>query len=532
MSPRSALPPGGRGIIVAGMTAPGEAVESARLQEQVRHAILMARQRIYAISGPTPLSRFELPDGPTVYLKREDHGPIHAYKWRGACNRVALMSPEERARGVVTASAGNHAQGVALAAARLGTTARIFMPVPTPRTKQDAVRRHGGDAVEVILTGDTFDAAKAAALEDQMQTGQTYLSAFDDLAVIGGQGTLGDEIVMSGAGPFHAAFLQVGGGGMAGGTATWLRTYYPDIRLVGVEGTGQASMQAAIAAGHPVLLRDMDIFADGTAIGQAGELTLPLCRDLIDAWVNVTNEELSVAIALLWEHLRCIPEPAGAMGLAGLLREKEKWRGKKVICICCGANMDFRQLATISRQASTGARDRHYFRVYLSEEQGSFLRFLEDYLADVDIIELQYGKDDPDEARYVIGFVADPLRCDGLRTALQQAGIRGEEVTGGTDVQFRVIRYHPPMMHLPLFFALEFPQRAGALLAFLREAAPLASLCYFNYADTGERVGRALIGCEFHTADDRERFEAWLQRGHPTFLAARMLAPEELRRML
>jgi len=222
------------------------------MRQQLFHEILQARQRVYTVAPPTPLERLALPLEAEVFIKREDLSPIHAYKWRGAYNRMALLSPGERALGVVCASAGNPAQGVALAARRMGMGAIIYMPRSTPRTKQAAVRLHGGEAVRILLHGDTYDEAAQEALQVAREQGLPFIHPYDDLAVMGGQGTLADEVVMSGQGPFDVAFLQIGGGGMAAAVACWLKAYYPKIHIVGVEGVDQASMAAAVRAGRPV----------------------------------------------------------------------------------------------------------------------------------------------------------------------------------------------------------------------------------------------------------------------------------------
>ena len=274
----------------------------------LRQEILLARHKIYEVGKATPLQQIALEDL-SLFVKREDISPVNAYKWRGAYNRMSQLGEGELQRGVVTASAGNHAQGVALAAKKLGTKAAIFMPLATPRMKQIAVNKHGGKHVEIHLVGDSYDAASAAAHAYAAEQNKTYIHAYDDIAVMAGQGTLADEIVMSGKGPFDLAFLQVGGGGLAAATATWLKLNYPDIRIIGVEGEGQASMIAALEAGKPVQLDKVDIFCDGTAVRKVGELTYHVCRDVIDEWMTVSNDEVSAAVQFLWEQLRCIPEP-------------------------------------------------------------------------------------------------------------------------------------------------------------------------------------------------------------------------------
>lgn len=469
--------------------------------------ILRARQRVYAIGRPTPLERIAVSPAVEVFLKREDLSPIHAYKWRGAYNRMALLSETERERGVVAASAGNHAQGVALAAQRLGVPARIYMPLSTPRMKQAAVALHGGDAVEIVLHGDAYDAAAEAALSDCAEAGRTFIHPYDDFATMGGQGTLADEIVMSGSGPFDVAYLQIGGGGMAAAVGCWLRHYYPAIRLVGVEGVEQASMAAAVKAGKPVALDYVDVFCDGTAVKKAGEHTYPLCRDLIDDFIQVTNEEVCAAIELLWEQTRAIPEPAGAMGLAGLLTERDRLAGKKAVVIVCGANMDFGRLAWIARHAGIGAAARHFYRFRLDERPGALLDLLETYLDGLNIVDFQYGKTDDHAAWPVIGVEASPPQRDLLERRFAEGGVEFQRITSEEDVEFRIIHYEPGLFRRPFFIKLEFPERAGALHDFLVQLRPYASICYFNYAFTGETVGRALLGFEFDSGEQLAAFQ-------------------------
>lgn len=490
------------------------------LRDQLFQEILIARKRVYAAGRPTPLDRIDLPGLGEVWVKREDMSPIHAYKWRGAFNRMATLSDEERARGVVCASAGNHAQGVALAACKLGTHATIYMPASAPRMKQHAVRQIGGEHVTIVLHGDNYSAAAGAATAFAQEQGKPFIHAFDDLATMGGQGTLADEIVMSGEGPFDVAYIQIGGGGLAASVACWLKTYYPEIRIVGVEGVAQAKMAAAVKAGEPVELPYVDVFCDGTAVKKAGKLTYALCAELIDEFITVTNEEVCAAIELLWSTLRCVAEPAGALGLAGLIKHQSLSSSpsvpsvvKKSLCILAGANVDFEQLAWISQHAGIGAARRRYYRFDMGEAPGGLLHLLDVLLEGVNIVEVQYGKIDPKQARPVIGFEASPPQLALLDQRLTDAGVPHQDVTSQPDVEFRIIQYAPELFHLPYFITLEFPERPGALRDFLLSMAEgnhLPNLCYFNYTHTGEQVGRALIGFEFDTAEARAHFRTRL----------------------
>lgn len=501
------------------------------LTRTLRQEILHARRRIYEVGHATPLESIEL-DDLSIYVKREDLSPIHAYKWRGAYNCMAQLSDQQLSNGVVTASAGNHAQGVALAAQKLHIQATIFMPLATPRMKQVAVKQHGGSHVEIRLIGDTYDAASSAAHAYAKQHDLTYIHAYDDIAVMAGQGTLADEIVMSGKGPFDVAFLQVGGGGMAAATATWLKMHFPSIRIIGVEGEQQASMAAAIAAGHPVALEKVDIFCDGTAVRKVGKLTHRICTEVVDEWMTVSNDEVSAAIQFLWENLRCIPEPSGAMGVAGLLKRRKSLQGKRVLSVLCGANMDFEQLANISRRAAVGAARRRFLQIAIPEQPGAMFGLLEALPETVNIVDFQYGKTDTTKATPVIGFDVDAMQFNVLIQSLQDGGYAFTEVTAETDVAFRLIHYESKLLRTPYFITLEFHERPGALADFLRAVSSHANLCYFNYVYSGERVGRALLGFEFNTPEQRDQFTGVLKAAHETYRAYEPVSEATQQRIL
>jgi len=480
------------------------------MPERLFQSILMARQRVYEYGEPTPLEQFNW-EGIHVSIKREDLSFIHAYKWRGACNRMALLSASERRQGVICASAGNHAQGVAWAASRLGVSAKIFMPQVTPSMKRRAVQRIGGRHVEVVIHGESFDLASAEARRVGEVEQRVFVHPYDDIETMAGQGTLADEIVMSGKGPFDVAYLQIGGGGMAAAVAVWLKAFYPGIHIVGVEGVHQASMAAAVRAGQPVDLDYVDVFSDGTAVRRAGKLTHPLCAKLINEFITVTNEEICAAIQLLWEQRRCLPEPAGAMGVAGMMTQRDQLKGKRALCIICGANMDFGQLAYISRHAGIGASTRQFFRFEISESKGTFLELIDMIRAGVNIIEFQYGKTNPDRAWPVIGVEGTPAELHLTEQRARDLGIPCERVTSEEDVEFRMIHYNSDLFRWPLFIKLEFPERAGALREFLIRIRDIASICYFNYAYSGERVGRALMGFEFEREEHQQEFRRRLE---------------------
>ena len=502
------------------------------LLDQLHNEILLARQRVYAVREATPLEQVDLGNSAEVWVKREDIPPIHAYKWRGAYNKMASLPPDVRERGVVCASAGNHAQGVAIAAQKLGCQARIFMPLPTPLMKRQAVALHGGDRVNIELVGDTYDEASEAAKAYAKEQGAAFVHPYDDLATMGGQGTIADEVVMSGVGPFEVAYLQIGGGGMAAAVGAWLKKFMPGIRIVGVEGEGQASMKAAIEAGGPSTLETLDIFCDGTAVRRAGDTTYQLCKEVVDEFITVSNEEVCNAIRLFWDTRRRIVEPAGAMGLAGMLQQRDAIADKRVLGVMCGANMDFAQLAVIAAEAGIGGEVRKHIRFELDEKSGAMLDLIDNALAGSNIVDFQYGKTNSTHGYPVIGFDAPPDVIAQVQEHCQEAGITYQDITAHEDVDFRIVNYDPKLFRHPLIIRYEFPERPGALHEFLQNTCDLASICYFNYLYTGERIGRALIGLEFASEADRDTMLKRLQTDPKLRNSYRELSAEVLDRML
>ncbi len=482
--------------------------ETLPLDRQLRQETLYARERVYRFGAPTPMERLHLPGselGPEIWVKREDLSPVKSYKWRGACNRMALLTAKESAKGVVTASAGNHAQGVALAAHTLGINARIYMPRSTPRIKQAAVRQHGGARAEIILGGDSYDEAVTAALADAKASGATYIHAYDDLSVMGGQGTLADEVVLSGHGPFDVAYLQIGGGGMAAAAANWLKTYWPKIEIIGVEGIGQACMYAALEAGWPIELQELDIFCDGTAVRKAGTLPFQICQQVLANIEVVTNAEVGSAIRVLWETLRCISEPSGAMGLAAVLKNRAALADKRVLIVISGANIDFLQLGLIAQSEGGDDAQARSLRIHIPEQAGSMLALLDSCFAGVNVIDFQYGKNSKSGAAPILTISSDkPGVLEALPVRLDAAGYRWEELTGSVDVLFRAIPLRTDLLTCPAFLRLDFYERPGALHDFLdRQIRGRANICYFNYRHSGERIGRALIGLDFSSEAER-----------------------------
>lgn len=477
--------------------------------DQLFDEILRARTRVYRAGTATPQQEIISPGDYTILVKREDLGPINAYKWRGGYNAVAAHHENTDCKTVVAASAGNHAQGVALAVKKLGLKAKIYMPLSAPQMKQQSVKRHGGDHVDIILVGDTYNEAADAAKDYAEKHKLTYIHPFDDIYTMAGQATIADEIMLSGTIP-DIVFLQIGGGGMAGAVACWLKKHHPKIKIIGVEGVDQASMKASIKAGKPVTLDTVDTFCDGTAVTRPGDLTFKVCRDYIDEFITVTNEEVSASIQRMWEASRVIPEPSGAMGLAGLIQYAEahekKVSGKTLLCVCCGANMDFGKLAMISQKSAIGAHRRRYLRFHIGEKPGGMLELLNKHFKDLSVSEFLYGKISDKEAWPIIALEAAPERMDHLDDELKKAGVEFEDVTLDADVRYKIINYNPALFKNPLLLLVQFPERKGALRDFMKRVSGIANVCYFNYAYSGEAIGRSLMGFEFDTPAGRDGF--------------------------
>jgi len=482
-----------------------------KLADQLFEEALRARTRVYQAGSPTPLQEISINGGDyRVFVKREDLGPINAYKWRGAYNAVAAHHEKTGCKTVVAASAGNHAQGVALAARKLGIAAKIFMPLSAPLMKQQSVKRHGGENVEIILHGDSYNEAATEAARYVEKHKSVYIHPFDDIYTMAGQASIADEIMLSGQGPFDVAFVQIGGGGMAAAVSSWLKAHNPNIKIIGVEGVDQASMKKSVEAGKPITLQSVDTFCDGTAVARPGDLTFEICRQYIDSYITVTNEEVSAAIQKMWEASRVIPEPSGAMGLAGLIQYAQAnpaaVKDKKLLCILCGANMDFNKITQIAQRSAIGSHRRRYLRFKIGEEKGGMLGLLDKHFKDISVSEFLYGKIHPSEAWPVIGLESAPETMDALDAKLKSAGVAFEDVTLDPDVRYRIINYNPALFKDPVLMHIHFPERKGALRDFMRKISGIANVCYFNYAYSGEAIGRAIMGFEFDSPAQKAQF--------------------------
>jgi threonine dehydratase len=469
-----------------------------------------AARRIYAVEGQTRCDSVMLDSGCELMLKREDLSQVHSYKWRGSFNKIASICDAGFTGDLICASAGNHAQGVAVAAARLQLKATIFMPLSTPLLKQQAVRDFGGQFVEIRLCGDSFDQASAEAMRFAEETGGTIIPPYDDLLVIAGQSMIGVEICNKlKREPTHA-FLEIGGGGMAAGVASVLRKRYPNIKLIGVEAAGQNSMGISVAAGSRQTLDELDRFCDGTAVATPGELPFRFCAMLLDDFVTATNDEVCEAIQFLWQRKRIMVEPSAALGVAAA-NAYELTANDYAITVLSGSNVDFMALPKIAKRGQVNRPEERFFCFQIGEQPGALIGLLDQFFSNMNIIDFQYGKVANAMAKPVIGVEVPASDAEALDVFFQREDLpRHEEVTGQAATEFRVIPFRPDTLSHPFFAVVTFSNRPGALRDFMRGVSQRANVCYMNYTDSGQTEGQALMGFEFDDEALQFAFINWL----------------------
>jgi threonine dehydratase len=465
--------------------------------------------RVYDVAIETPLERAPRLSrrlDNTVLLKREDLQPVFSFKLRGAYNKIAHLSETAAGRGVICASAGNHAQGVALAAKRRGITSVIVMPETTPPIKVQAVIDLGG---EVVLHGDDFDHAFEHALELARGRGLTFIHPFDDPDVIAGQGTIGMEVLRQCPGDdIDAIFVPVGGGGLIAGIAAYVKYLYPRIRIIGVEPDDAAGMHASLEADKRVTLQRVGIFADGVAVRRVGEETFRLCREYVDEIVLVSTDEICAAIQDIFEDNRTIVEPAGALAVAGIKRfvAREDWRGRTLVAINCGANINFDRLRHVAERADIGAQREALFAVEIPEQKGSFLRFCK-MLGRRSVTEFNYRYASGRAAQIFVGIALSEGRKEkeALLAMLTEAGYRVHDMSDNEVAKLHV-RYmvggHAPGLENERLFRFEFPERPGALMRFLEAIGSAWNISLFHYRNHGSDYGRVLAGVQVPVADE------------------------------
>jgi threonine dehydratase len=461
--------------------------------------------RVYDVAVESPLD--EAPQlsariGNRVLLKREDLQPIKSFKLRGAYNKMAQLGRAELKRGVIAASAGNHAQGVALAAQHLEGRAVIVMPLTTPQVKVDAVRDRGA---EVVLHGDSYSDAYARALELQAKRKLTFVHPFDDPDVIAGQGTIGMEILRQhhpvDHGPIHAVFVAIGGGGLAAGVASYLKALAPEIKVIGVQTHDSDAMARSIEAGKRVQLHDVGLFSDGTAVRLVGEETFRLCREHLDGIVRVDTDAICAAIKDVFQDTRSILEPAGALAIAGMkaYAAKEKLKGRTLIAVACGANMNFDRLRFVAERTDVGEAREALFAVTVPEARGSFKRFCE-LVGNRNVTEFNYRIADPTTAHLFVGIATRNAGDNKtLGTLFRKHGYATVDLTHD-ELAEEHVRYmvggKSALAAGEVIYRFEFPERPGALMKFLTSMAPGWNISMFHYRNQGADHSRVLVGLQ------------------------------------
>ena len=450
--------------------------------------------------------------GNTVLLKREDQQPVFSFKLRGAYNKMVQLPPQTLAAGVICASAGNHAQGVALAAKRLGCRAVVVMPVTTPKLKIDAVQALGG---ELVLHGDSFTDAYEHAMQLQAQQGLCFVHPFDDPDVIAGQGTVAMEILRQHQGPIDAVFVAIGGGGLISGVAAYIKALRPEVRVIGVQTEDSDAMLRSVRAGKRVQLSDVGLFSDGTAVKRVGVETFRVARALVDDYVVVDTDAVCAAIKDVFQDTRSILEPAGALGVAGLKQyvQSHKLKGQTLVAITCGANMNFDRLRFVAERAEFGEQREALFAVTIPEQRGSFKHFCE-LIGPRSVTEFNYRISGQSEAHVFVGL-AIQRRDEAERIARQFAKQGFPNVNLSDDELAKehvrhMVGGRSEFARDERLFRFEFPERPGALMRFLAAMHPGWNISLFHYRNQGADFGRILVGIQVPGGDE-EAFDEFLR---------------------
>jgi len=434
-----------------------------------------------------------------VWLKREDLQPVFSFKLRGAYNKLATLSDSELGNGVICSSAGNHAQGVALAAECRGIRSVIVMPVTTPSIKVNSVKSLGG---EVVLHGDTYDDAYAHARKLGQQHDLIFIHPFDDPAVIAGQGTIGMEIINQASEDIDAVFVPIGGGGLIGGIAAYIKSVRPEIRIIGVEPDDSSAMRDSLAAGEPVVLDHVGIFADGVAVRRVGDETFRLCQRFVDEIITVDTDQICAAIRDIFEDTRSIVEPAGGLSVAGAKKyvAEHSIENQSFVTINCGANVNFDRLRHIAERAAVGEHTEMLLAVEIPEEPGSFKRFCE-MLGRRGITEFNYRYSDRKNAHIFVGVQLTRGQEEQLAIVqqLRSTGYKVEDLSDNEMAKLHVrhmVGGRSPGIANERLFRFEFPERPGALLDFLNAIGTDWNISLFHYRNHGSDYGRILAGID------------------------------------
>ncbi len=474
---------------------------------------------VYDVAVETPLElapNLTRRLGNTLYLKREDMQSVFSFKVRGAYNKMSKLAPEALKRGVIAASAGNHAQGVALAAQKLGCRATIVMPVTTPQIKVDAVRARGAT---VVMRGDSYSEAYEHARGLEASKGLVFVHPYDDPEVIAGQGTIGIEILRRCPSPIHAIFVPVGGGGLISGIGAFVKRLKPETRLIGVEPEDADAMYRSLKAGRRIKLDQVGLFADGVAVKEVGAETFRLCRELVDEVIRVDTDAICAAIKDVFEDTRAILEPAGALAVAGAKSyvARTGTKGQTLVAIASGANMNFDRLRFVAEEAELGEAREAIVAVSIPERPGSFKTFCS-LVGARNITEFNYRYADPKEAQVFVGVqVQDRGETEKLVADLRAQGLQAFDFTDNDLAKLHVrhlVGGHAPVDD-EILYRFEFPERPGALMKFLNAMSRGWNISLFHYRNHGADYGRVLVGMQVPPAD-KKKFESFLaELGYP-----------------
>jgi len=487
--------------------------------------------RVYDVAIKTPLDvmpRLSQRLDNTVWLKREDLQSVFSFKLRGAYNRMSFLTETERKQGVVAASAGNHAQGVALSAKKMGISAIIVMPKTTPSIKVEAVKVLGA---EIKLHGNSYDDAYAYALDIAQQQGRTFIHPYDDPQVIAGQGTIAKEILEQHPTPIHAIFVPVGGGGLIAGVAAYIKAIQPSIKVIGVEPVDAACLKAALEQDERIVLEQVGLFADGTAVRQVGVEPFRIARETVDEVITVDSDELCAAMMDIFDDTRSIAEPSGALAIAGAKKYStyHNLQGQEIVAIDSGANINFDRLRHVAERAELGERREVLFAATIDEKAGSFQQFCQN-LSDKAITEFNYRYADDNKAHVFVG-----VRLNGgdaerqtLFDCLDKKAYQWEDFSDNEMAKSHV-RYmvggHAPNIENEQLYRFEFPERPGALLRFLTQIGQRWNICLFHYRNHGAAYGRVLVGIQVSTLEqadfatflDELGYHYWQETNNPAY---------------
>lgn len=476
--------------------------------------------KVYDVAVESPLERAPLLSqriANNVLLKREDTQAVFSFKLRGAYNKMANLTPAARSRGVIAASAGNHAQGVALAATRLACRAVIVMPTTSPQVKVDAVRRLGG---EVVLAGDSFTDAYEHAQQLEKSEKLTFVHPFDDPDVIAGQGTIGMEILRQHPGEIDAIFVAIGGGGLIAGVAAYIKQLRPEIKIIGVQTEDSDAMVRSVRAGRRVQLSDVGLFSDGTAVKLVGAETFRLARQYVDDFVVVNTDAICAAIKDVFQDTRSVLEPAGAMAVAGAKQyaAEHKLKGKTLVAVACGANMNFDRLRFVAERAEVGEMREAVFAVTMPEQRGSFRRFCE-LVGNRSVTEFNYRISDAERAHVFVGVqVSTPAEPERIAANFRRHGFDTLDLTHDELAKTHLrhmVGGHSALARNELLYRFEFPERPGALMRFLNAMNPDWNISLFHYRNQGADYGNILIGIQVPPTD-KKLFKSFVaELGYP-----------------